>query len=239
MFTINYKTEPLKTGKISCWITLIFALYNIILFLLFSAPFINISNIIIPDYMNEFLITTQLLSSVFLLLIWFSFREMINLNKQLIQTNDRINYLLGSILAATFLSLISGPLSRMICEENTSNVCTSYLSISLMILGMLMVHISLILIGTILIKIKLSLKSRTMLNQLGIVLILSGIVYIISIPFTLLREYDALNISFITIILEISGFTITILTLISLILMSRLFLIFPSALLRKQSTQKN
>jgi len=235
---MNYKTDPIKTGKISCWITLIFALYNIILFLLFSAPFINISDIMIPDYINEFLIATQLLSSVFLLLIWFSFREMINLNQQLVQTNDRINYLLGSILAATFLSLISGPLTRMICEENASNVCTSYLSISLMILGMLMVHISLIRIGTILIKVKLSLNFRTMLNQLGIVLILSGIVYIVSIPFTLLREYDALSVYFITIILQISGFTITILTLISLILMSKLFLIFPTTLLRKQSTQK-
>ena len=189
--------------------------------------------------MNEFLITTQLLSSVFLLLIWFSFREMINLNEQLVQTNDRINYLLGSILAATFLSLISGPLTKIICEENTSNICTSYLSISLMILGMLMVHISLIRIGTILVKIKLSLNSRTMFNQLGIVLILSGIVYIVSTPFTLLREYDALSVSFITIILQISGFTITILTLISLILMSRLFRVFPTTVLKKQSTQKN
>ena len=239
MFTINYKKEPLKMGKISSWITLIFALYNIILFLLFSAPFINISNIIIPDYMNAFLIVTQLLSSIFLLLIWFSFREMINLNEQLVQTNDRINYLLGSILAATFLSLISGPLTKIICEQNTSNICASYLSISLMILGMLMVHISLIRIGTILVKIKLSLNSQTMFNQLGIVLILSGIVYIVSIPFTLLREYDALSVSFITIILQISGFTITILTLISLILMSRLFRVFPTTVLKKQSTQKN
>ena len=238
MLRINYKEEPLKIGKISCWITLIFALYNIILFLLFSAPFINISNIIIPDYMNGFLISTQLVSSIFLLFIWFSFREMTKLNEQLVQTNDRINYLLGSIIAATFLSLISGPVTKIICENNISDVCTSYLSMSLLILGMLMIHISLILIGTILTKIKLSLNTGTIFNQLGIVLILSGIVYIISIPFTLLREYDAVNFSFITIILEITGFTMTILTAISLILMSRLFLTFPIALLKKKSTRK-